>query len=581
MPARVALVVLAVALLPAAGCRDAGGPAPTSVLLITVDTLRPDALGFIGGRTRTPAVDRLAAEGFAFPSATAPVPITLPSHASLLTGRIPPRHGVRDNGQTLGAGVETLAETLREAGFATGAFVSGFPLQAMFGLDRGFETYDDTLTRGTEGWLERPAPETAAAAAAWIGRQDGPWFAWVHFYDPHDPYEPPRTFWRPGSRGAYDGEVEFTDHAIGELLDAVPDAQRRDLLTVFTADHGESLGEHDEHQHGFFVYQSTLAVPLILHHPAGIRPGASDAAVRLVDVAPTIADLLGLSGPDAVDGVSIRPTLSGRDQVLPPTYFETELPWRYFGWAPLYGIRDGDWKLVAAPRSELYDLSRDPAESVNLIDGRARQAQDLRDLLDGLEKEGTAAEVVEDPAVLERLIALGYLGGGASDGVPAAGLPDPKDRIGLREKLSQAEALLRGGDPAGAVELFDEVLREEPINRAAALRSGIALLRMGELPRAVERLEAAVALDPQRSEARFALGDALMRAGRPEPAAQQWMELARLQPRRAEAWSNLGAALMQLGRHDEALAAFTEAAGLAPDDPRHRQALEQARTARR
>ena len=576
----VALLVLP-GLLPAAGCGGSGGPRPTAVLLITVDTLRPDALGFIGGRTQTPAVDGLAAEGYAFPAAMAPAPITLPSHTSLMSGLIPPRHGVRDNGQTVNPGVRTLAQALSEAGFATGAFVSGFPLQAMFGLDRGFDVYDDILTRGTEGWLERPAPETAEAAAVWIRSQHGPWFAWVHFYDPHDPYEPPRTFWKPGDRGAYDGEVEFTDHAIRQLLDAVPEAARPGLLTVFTADHAEALGEHAERQHGYFAYQSTLAVPLIIHHPPGIETGASDAPVRLVDVAPTVVDLLGLPELGAVDGVSIRAILVGREQALPPTYFETELPWRYFGWAPLYGIRDGDWKLVDAPRSELYDLSKDPGETVNLIDSRARRAQDLRDLLDSLDRDGDAAEAIEDPDLLARLNALGYLGGKDPAAIPAGDLPDPKDRIELREKLRLAEGAMRGGDLAGAVALFDEVLRVEPGNRAATLRSGIALMRLEHLARAVERLESAVELDPERSEARFALGDALMRAARPEPAARQWMELARLQPRRVEAWSNLGAALMLLERFDEAAQAFGEAAALAPNDPRHARDVERARTATR
>ena len=213
-------------------------PTP-SILLITIDTLRPDALGWVAGRNTTPAIDRLAREGVRFRAAVSPVPLTGPAHASLLTGLLPRRHGVRDHGQVLGPAIPTLAERLRVRGYSTAAFVSGYPLQRFLGLDRGFDVYDDTLPHGSEGWLERKATETTAAAAAWLRTARRPFFAWVHYYDAHDPYEPPRPFWKPGPRGAYDGEVAYVDDAIGRLREGLgPLAEGGDLLVVLAADHG-------------------------------------------------------------------------------------------------------------------------------------------------------------------------------------------------------------------------------------------------------------------------------------------------------------------------------------------------------
>jgi len=326
-------------------------PLAPNVLLITLDTLRPDALGWVAGRNQTPALDALAREGFRFPGAVAPVPLTLPSHSSLLTGLLPRHHGVRDNGQVLPAAVPTLAERLRQRGYATAGFVSGYPLRSLFGLDRGFDRYEDSLPLGAEGWRERPAPETTALALEWLRTAREPWFLWVHYYDPHDPYTPPRAFWKPGRRGTYDGEVAAVDHAIGSLRAGLGPA-KGSLLTVMTADHGEALGEHGEATHGFFVYDSTLLVPLVFSFPGRVRPGESRSAARLVDVAPTILDLLGLPPLLDTDGVSLAPTLAGRSQDLPAAYLETRQPWIAYGWAPLKAIRFRNFKLIEAPRRD-------------------------------------------------------------------------------------------------------------------------------------------------------------------------------------------------------------------------------------
>ncbi len=558
----------AIACAPALGASPSAPARPrTSVLLVTIDTLRPDAVGWVAGRNETPVFDRLAREGFRFKGAVAPVPLTLPSHASILTGLLPLRHGIHDNGQLLPATIPTLAQHLAAHGYATGAFVSGYPLQRTFGLDRGFGTYDDTLPHGKEGWVERHAHETTTAALAWLKTARPPWFAWVHYYDPHDPYDPPRVFWRPGPRGAYDGEVTAVDSALGQLLDGLATLGSSDRLTVVTADHGEGLGEHEERTHGYFVYDSTVLVPLVFHGPGRVAAGESGLPARLIDVAPTVLEVLGLPPLTKPDGVSLVPTLRGQRQAPEPAYVETWLPWTYFGWSPLKALRHGGLKLIQAPKPELFDLAADPAERTNLIAQRSEQKSRLGTLLERVEAQGTAVAPGADDEALERLRALGYVGVGGVRQAPA-GLPDPKDKVADREQLLEAEDLLRAGRQAEAVARFDAILARDPGSRFAALRSGVALLKAGDLERAVARLQKAVALGPHRAEARYALADALTRRGDPTRAAEQWAELARLQPRRFEAWFNLGLALIDAGRPADAATALTSALEITPHHPR-------------
>jgi arylsulfatase A-like enzyme/Flp pilus assembly protein TadD len=553
-----------------AAAPPAGAP---NVLLVTVDTLRPDALGWAGAAHPTPAIDALARGGSRFPAAVAPVPLTLPSHASILTGLVPRRHGVRDNGQVLPPGPPTLAERLAAAGWTTAAFVSGFPVARAFGLDRGFATYDDDLPDGEEGRAERGATATARAAAEWLARAASPWLLWVHFYDPHHPYEPPPAFRRPGPRGTYDGEVAHVDRAVGVLLAAAagaaaPAGEGRPLLTIFTADHGEALGEHGEATHGFFVYDSTVLVPLVVHWPGRVAAGESRAPARLVDLAPTVLDLLGLPPLPAVDGVSLAPLLAGRPFTVPPAYVETWQPWTSYGWAPLAALREARWKLISAPRPELYDLAADPAEAANLVDRERREARRLATALRAVEAAppAAAAAPADDPEAAAKLRALGYLGGGTVRGVPPPGLADPKDRVALRDRLTRGEERMLAGDPRGALAEFEAVAAADPGNRFAWFRAGAALLALGDAPAAAARLERAVALDPGQGEARVALAQALTRARRFPDAVAQWLEAASLQPRRPEVWAGLGNALGLAGRTAEAVDALGHAAGLAPDD---------------
>ncbi|MEM7051356.1 MAG: sulfatase-like hydrolase/transferase [Acidobacteriota bacterium] len=536
------------------------------VLLITVDTLRPDALGWVAGQNETPVLDRLAAEGFRFPAAVAPVPLTLPSHLSMFTGLYPRRHGVRDNGQVFAGGAETLAERLQGLGYRTAGFVSGYPLRALFGADRGFDHYDDRLPVGEEGWVERPAPQTVDAALDWVRGVESPWFLWLHFYDPHDPYDPPPELVKEGPRGRYHGEVALVDRAIGRLLAELPEGDR---LTVFAADHGESLGQHREQTHGFFIYDATMLVPMVFHGPSRVAAGESQAPARLVDVAPTLLDLLGLAAFEDSDGVSLRATLEGREQEIPPAYLESRQPWITYGWAPLAAVRTADWKLVWAPRPELYQLTEDPAEANDRSaedESVLRRMRAIQREIEGRAVVGSSAAA--DGEALAALRALGYLGSGGSDDEPPPGLDDPKDRNRERNQLIAAEVALRRADFAAARAIFEDVLEGDPDNRFAVLRSGIAALKAGDPAAAVPFLERAVRLDPDQPEARYALADSLTRLGELERAEEQWMETIRLQPRRVAAWANLGTTIGRRGDLERAIGAFRRAAELDPGNGR-------------
>lgn len=540
-----------------------------NVLLITVDTLRPDALGWAGGKNATPGFDSLAASGFRFPSAVSPVPLTLPAHASILTGLLPRRHGVRDNGRVLGAAIPTLAERLSAKGWSTGAVVSGYPLKALFGLNRGFAEYDDVLLASKMKIGERIAPETTAVALQFLRQHASsssgkPFFLWVHYFDAHDPYEPPARLVKHGPRGAYDGEVAFVDEGLAELRKGLATLGLGPTLTVLAADHGESLGEHGEATHGFFAYDSTLLVPLVFEFPGRIRPGESRAPARLVDVTPTILDLLSLP-PLPGDGVSLRPTLERRRQAIPPAYVETQLPWLAYGWSPLAGLRTAERKVIDAPATELYDLSGDPREQKNIWKTRSAEARPLLAELRKLQAVPPAASSWAGGESAATLRSLGYLSAGSSKReAPAGGLADPKNRLAEKALLEEAEGHYLREDYRAAHAAFQAALKLEPGNPFALLRMGQVLIRFSRFSQAVKPLEAAVRFDPSNAEARFALADALSRSGNRERAVEAWRTLLVLQPERAAAWSNLGAMLGELGEPDEALEATTRALELEP-----------------
>src|SRR4051794_28795075 len=350
-----------------------GGSRGGNVLLVTIDTLRRDRLGAYGnGGALTPTLDRLASDGARYTHARSHVPLTLPAHTSILTGRTPRSHGVHVNGASrLDAARPTLATVLQGNGYRTGAFIGAFVLAARFGLNRGFDEYDDRYPHESDTFkvADRRAAEVVKAAGDWILRAEGqtpsrsprPWFAWVHLFDPHAPYDAPPDYRR--DRSPYDAEIAYTDAMLGQLLDRLRAAHALDrALVVVTADHGESLGEHGEMTHGLFAYNATIAVPLIV---AGtdIHAGTIDAPVAHMDLTPTVLDLAGVPVPDGLDGRSlVRPPERDR-----PLYFEAVDAALTRGWAPLTGIVQNATKFIDLPEAELYDLLADPGETSNRV----------------------------------------------------------------------------------------------------------------------------------------------------------------------------------------------------------------------
>jgi Flp pilus assembly protein TadD len=550
---------------PAALPRDPG----LSVLLVSIDTLRADALGCYGnGRAATPWIDHLAREGVRFVDAHAHNVVTLPSHANLLSGRYPLEHGVRDNtGFRFPEGTPTLATLLREHGFRTGAFVSAFPLDARFGLARGFDVYDDRVGggewRGSFVFPERAGGRTVAEAVRWLGPLGGRQaFAFVHLYEPHFPYQPPEPFASRFRDAPYHGEVAVADAALEPLLrplvEAGPAAR---TLVILTSDHGEALGEHGEATHGVFAYEPTLRVPLVMWAPGLLRPRVVTAPVRHVDVLPTVLDVLGFEAPAGLPGRSLRPLLAGRRGESGPSYLEALSASLNRGWAPLHGLRDGGLKYIDLPIPELYDLGADPGETRNLAASRPGALDRLRERLGRLRAgEVGIARVAESRETVERLRALGYVSGG---GAPAkerySEEDDPKRLIDLDTMLSEMLSRYHTGEIGRALEVGREVIRRRPDMAIAHLQVACLERARGDLSTAIDVLRRAVALRPTDAEGVSLLGVYLTEAGRAGEA------VAFLEPYAKEAQPDLdvltafGMALAATGRRGEALAVFARA----------------------
>ncbi len=461
-PSRAARLGAGWALLAALACAPPPPPAPTRPLravLISIDTLRADHVGAYGaGPGRTPVLDGLAAAGVRFENAISPAPLTLPSHATLLTGLDPPDHGVHHNTLfRLGENVPTLATHLRQQGFATAAFVGAFVLDARFGLARGFDVYDDQLalsgpTSGGAAVAERPANEVIDAALAWIAGAPDRYFLWIHLYDPHAEHRPPEPFASRFRADLYAGEIAFADAQVGRLLAAIearwPDGAS---LVAVTSDHGESLGEHGEETHAYTIYDATQHVPLLLRGP-GLPAGTTiGAMVRLADVAPTLVELLGAPPLPGAKGASLRPLVAGEQDAPRTAYLETlatHFDWR---WSPLFGIRNATHKYVRAPRPELYDLRSDPGETHNLASAEPDLAAALdRSLDERLGGRGAARpDLALDASARARLEALGYVAPAAqaldalgSEKLGVVGGTDPKDELYLVREMHRVNELL-------------------------------------------------------------------------------------------------------------------------------------------
>ena len=504
-------------------------PAARDLLLITIDTARVDRFGYAGATGGlTPRIDALATAGAGFTQAISPAPLTLPAHATLMTGRQPPSHTVRDNGGfRLPASEVTLAELLREGGFETAAFVGAQVLDARYGLDQGFDTYDDTIAAPADSpfrfYAERPAGEVVAAAIDWLDGRDAPrLFAWVHLFDPHAPYRPPQP---EASRhaSAYDGEIAYVDRSVGVLLDAWQ-AQRglERTLVVVTADHGEALGEHGEPTHGVLVHDATLLVPLVIQAPGHVVAAPIDTAVSLADVLPTVLALLDRPPTPNVQGRDLSDLLRGK--TLPWSsatgYAESLYGHLHHGTLPLVALREPDFKLVRGRAEELFDLRSDPRESRDIAATRADVADALSERLDALLEDlytGSPERLALDAESRAALSALGYTGWSAevrTDAEPR----DAREALVSMRRMAEADRAFLSGDLEGAHALYAAVIADEPESIDARVRWAALLQSAGRAEEALGPLREAVELAPHEAELHRQLGRALEKLGRSEAA---------------------------------------------------------------
>jgi arylsulfatase A-like enzyme/tetratricopeptide (TPR) repeat protein len=595
-----ALSVLVVGVA-ASACR--GRPARSGfpdapIVLISIDTLRADHLPLYGyAAGATPNLDALGREGVVFEDLYSHCPLTLPAHASMFTGLLPPRHGVRDNlGFRLAPEHRTLATRFKAAGLPTGGAISAYVLRGATGIAQGFDFYDDRIEvePGTEsaGNLQRDGSTAVEALSRWIEGQGGArFFAFLHLYEPHTPYSPPER--HRAHALAYDGDVSYADELVGRFLDGLKARGVYDRAVIaVTSDHGEGLKDHGEEEHGVFLYREAVHIPLILRLPRAARAGARVAGVvAQADLAPTLLELAGV-GVDGMDGVSLRASLDGGAPRGQPVYSETLYPRYHFGWSELFAVTEGRYRYVRAPRRELFDISSDPRETTNLSGERESVAAAMDRWLEPKVAMGSAAKPEEVPSdVREKLQALGYVGGGGAAPTSSGTRPDPKDRIGVYEEFKQGLSLRLAGRRAEAVEQLRKVVRANPDMRDAWEMLGVTLVEMERRREGIEALDRTIALDPTRAEPHLALAKLYALDGRRELARQHaevavarepgkaYELLAQLMldegrndraadaarrsleadPQRVMSHFVLGVVAQRAGRYDEALAAFRKA----------------------
>jgi arylsulfatase A-like enzyme/Flp pilus assembly protein TadD len=577
------------------------GTSEPDVILVTIDTLRADALGFAGNtRVKTPFLDELARGGRVFTNAHAHNVITLASHTNILTGLYPYQHGVRDNsGFKLAPSQKTIAHWMREKGYATGAFVGAFPLDSRFGLGREFDVYDDRYHEASTPMDfvvdERRADEVLDAAQKWYASAgEKKKFLWVHLYDPHAPYNPPAPFADEYRDNEYLGEVSYTDSELAKFLRPILDA-RPGTLVVVTADHGEAMGDHGEMTHGLFTYEATLKIPLIVYQKGAIAPAKDDRLARHIDIVPTILARLGIAKPKELPGMSLLDESKATE-----SYFESLSSFLARGWAPITGVIHEQRKFIDVPVPELYHLANDPAEKHNLYGEDRRGATALRNMLASMAPSRT--EVVPGAVSKEEqahLLALGYITGasGKKSGFTAA--DDPKNLVDLDRKMHEVINLYESGQLPKALALGQEVVRERPdmangydmlafllqqaerLPDAAQLlrtafarglrdeqmqkRLGMILTEMGQASEAVELLKPFV--EREDPDVLNAYGLALAGSGRPSEAYQAFDRVLKADPTNAKAYQNYGITALQNGDVAGARDRLNRALALNPNLP--------------
>jgi arylsulfatase A-like enzyme/Tfp pilus assembly protein PilF len=569
---------------------------PRSVLLVSVDTLRADHLGSYGySAAATPVMDGVAARGLRFAQAATTVPLTLPAHTSLMTGTFPTYNGVRDNGGFyVDDSLTTLAETLKDQGYRTGGFIGAFVLDRRWGIAQGFDTYFDDfdlskfdMTAGLDA-AQRPGKDVVDRALAWLALdREQPFFAWVHLYDPHAPYRPPepiRSRFPATLEGAYDGEIATADEQIGRLLSALKDSGQLDsTIVVVVGDHGESLGEHGELQHGFFIYDAALHIPLIIAGP-GVPAKAVSEQVRIVDVMPTVLELLSVPQPEGVQGQSLMPLARGEALDL-LAYSETWYPRYHYGWSELTSVRDGRFKFIAAPRRELYDITADPGETKDLSLENTRMADALERALQDVSKRTSTRAVAQKPQAIDaeteqRLRALGYV----ASTVTRAALEerprrDPKDTIHLYGLLKLAAQDSVEGNLDAGIAKVKEVLAIDPDVIEAHTMLGNMHVKAKRFPDAIAAYKRALAVDPEHQGAAWSLALAYEAAGREAEAKAGFERVLQLDPRGTKPLYQLASLAARRQEYAEAARLLEQGLTLDADRPAFLTKLAEVRIA--
>jgi arylsulfatase A-like enzyme/Tfp pilus assembly protein PilF len=541
-----------------------------NVILLTLDTTRWDRLGAYGDRdAQTPNLDRLAAEGVLFEQAITSVPLTLPAHSTIFTGKLPPRHSVRDNGgYVLDPRHRTMAAMLKEAGRDTGAFVGAFVLDSKWGLNQGFDTYFDKFDVSkyksiSLGDVARRGNEVVDNAMPWLEQHaNRPFFAWLHFYDAHSPYDPPEPFRSRFRDRPYAGEIAFVDEQIGRVLQWL-DTKNLTNRTIVVAigDHGESLNEHGEGTHGLFIYDATTRVPFILRAPfTGLAGRRIRSAVRSEDLLPTLLDMVGRAAPDDVEGQTLLPLMTGAKADLDlGAYSESLYARNHYGWSELKALRSGRFKYIATTKPELYDLEKDPGELVNLYDERRSLAERMAGELErlGAEQETSTDAPTVDPETRERLAALGYIGSFSQTArKPGEALPDPKDKIDIFNLMTSAHETNGKADPAAAIKRLEQVVAMDPNILDAWIMLGNEYFRAHDFTAALKQYQRALQINPDYDLAIVNLAGAYRALGDHNAAILGYERYLQKDPKNAWVRYQLGELYVDLDQLDKAEESF-------------------------
>jgi choline-sulfatase len=565
-------------------------PRPANLLIISLDTVRPDHLGCYGNSgAATPTLDRLAAEGVVFDDALTSVPLTIPSHTSLLTGLSPLSHAVRDNSNfRLEDDFVTIAEVLRANGYATGAVVGAYVLDSIFGLSQGFDAYDDDLSGAKQvtafGYPERPANEVTDAAIKWLEGVREPFFLFAHYYDAHAPYAPPEKYRQVFADQPYDGEIAYADEQVGVLLQFL---ERRKALNrtwvVIVSDHGEGLGDHSEPTHGLLLYDATVKVVLIVKPPKNSPLAGRDAVGKhcgqtamLIDVFPTVLEALGFKQTGEVDGRSLVPALRGGALSPRVSYIEALCGYFAYRWSPLRGIRFNQWKYIFGPEEELYNLEDDPGEQTNLAVAAPERVAEMKAVLIETAREeprSRASQIGMTAEEARKLRALGYVSPSPAP-VPQLGeltLPDPKQMMHLvADYLEPGNTAFDEGKYNLSLEMFTKFTEADPGNPEGHLHRGRVLQEIGDYGEAVKAYNRVLEIDPVNSGAYFHLGIIAQAQGDPDQALARYQKALELVPGSPEALANIGSALLEKGLGDSAVAVLHRALAA---NPHHTVAL--------